>query len=579
MANAPEYAKQSFATMHAQTEFEYEREVGGCSWHGVRKNKGMSLMAGGSFDQVREGFSSKKSLSPIQLFAAGMIALLAFGLRLSFIGFPTDRNADEPLVAKLAKKAADTGRFTANWAGVMTGFYWDRQTYQFSPHTLLEELFHWSLYHTTGWPQSDDEHIYCARGISCAWGALGVFFVFLATWKAFQSLPAAYLAGAVLALSPLNVEDSMFARVDAFVCFLVILCFHLVSMAMERSGTLFQTTVHEVPPTWRPGPWTVAAALVGGIAIAAKYNAAPVLILVLWMPLASWWRGLVSRWTACLQAIAIVAVTCAGFIVATPELVANARPLIDGMQFELSHYREGHIPFQALSWRDNNLFYWTWYLSRLGFGLLPLIAAVLFMVNFKKSLSLASGVLASYLVVAGVMTILPRVRFERNLEVILGPLAMASALGFMIFHNHLIGSQRPRAFALTAICLVLFFAQPVRTLFDMRELLRPESRITRVLDLGVWKPGSCYYGDMMSIPNPKARDFKNVFLADYNDSFSASNRQRWLTLLGVEHEAQVWHSNWSKHGYPFSSLDLMFGPARLYLIQRRDQWTGDRGRR
>src|SRR5207248_2210211 len=156
------------------------------------KNKGMSVLQERGLHPAREQQSAKKSLSLMQLFAAGLIALLALGLRLSFIQFPTDRNSDEPLVAALAKNAADTGRFTANWAGVMKGFYWDRPTYQFSPHTLLEELFHWVLYHATGWPRSNDEHIYCARGVSCGWGALAVFFVFLATRKAFGSLPTAY---------------------------------------------------------------------------------------------------------------------------------------------------------------------------------------------------------------------------------------------------------------------------------------------------------------------------------------------------------------------------------------------------
>src|SRR5262249_23851226 len=158
-------------------------------------------------------------------------------------------------------------------------------------------------------------------------------------------------------------------------------------------------TVENAPEaTWRPGPWTVAAALVAGVAIAAKYNAAPVLMLVLWIPLAAWWRGRISGQTACLQAIAIFVITGGGFVIATPELIVDAQPLVDGMRFEVGHYRHGHPPFQAHSWRDNNLFYWTWYLSRLGFGLLPLMAVVLFLANFKKSRSLASPVLASYLV-------------------------------------------------------------------------------------------------------------------------------------------------------------------------------------
>jgi hypothetical protein len=536
----------------------------------------MSLLADKKPELVPKGLSAKKSLSLFELFAAALIALVAFGLRLSFIGFPTARNPDEPLVATLAENAAERGQFTANWAGAMQGtihhsasFYWNRPTYQFSPYTLLEEGLHWALYHATGWPGTPDQHIYCARAVSCAWGALGVFFTFLATWKAFASLPTAFLAEGILALTPLNIEDSMFARVDAFVCFLVIVCFYFVALAMKKSGTLFWTTTQRrTPAPWRPGPWGVAASLVAGIAIAAKYNVAPILMLVLWIPLAGWWLGAIRGRAACVQSLAVVVIAAAGFVIATPELIINPQPLVDGMRFELGHYREGHIPFQALGWRDNNLFYWTWYLSRLGFGLLPFLAVGLFFLNLNKSSSLTSLVLASYLIVAGILTVLPRVRFERNCEVILGPLSIAAALGFISFHGQLVSRHR-QPLALTVICLIIFFAQQVRTILDIRELLRPESRITRVLEVGRWNPATCYYGDMMSLFNPKACDFANVFLADYNDSFSASNRQRWFDRLGVEHATHVYHSTWSKHGYPFSSLDVVFGPARLYHIHRK----------
>src|SRR5262249_11307044 len=106
------------------------------------------------------------------------------------------------------------------------------------------------------------------------------------------------------------------------------------------------------------------------------------------------------------------------------------------------------------------------------------------------------------------------------------------------------------------------------------QLVRPESRIWWVVQLPLWKQTSSYYKDMMAIPEPNARNFANVFLGDYNDPFSASNRPRWFELLGVEHETTVWHSRWSEHGYPFSSLDVNFGPARLYLIRRKSQAAG-----
>jgi hypothetical protein len=87
---------------------------------------------------------------------------------------------------------------------------------------------------------------------------------------------------------------------------------------------------------------------------------------------------------------------------------------------------------------------------------------------------------------------------------------------------------------------------------------------------------------MMGGPSPQARDRANVLLGDFNDRFSAANRQRWFEYLGVEHETKVWHSKWSEHGYPFSSLDVNFGPSRLYLIQhpvaKKDNREGRKGK-
>jgi hypothetical protein len=525
--------------------------------------------------------------------AAGAIAVSSFSLRLAFTNCPTGRHADEPLIANLAMRAAETGRLTANWQDVQRGFFWDRPTYQFSPYTLTVEGIHWVLCNSIGWPRLRDQHILCARVISCFWSALAVFVTFLVTRLAFRSLPAAFLAQAVLALCPLSVEDGMFARVDTFVCFLVVACYYLATVAMRRGGLLvpfqaqsfnaavpslpmqrFGASVPSPPASGGEGrlrgaaSWSIAAALVAGVAIAAKYNAAPVVIFILWIPLARWLDRRISfgRFTA--ETIALLSITVAGLVLATPEVFVDPRPLIDGIRFELLHYSHDHIPYQAYGWRDNNLFYWTWYLARLGFGLLPLLAFALFMFKFR-SRGRPGSVLASFLSVALVLAMLSRVRFERNLEILLGPMAVAAALGFLILVERL-PAFVPGRILVAAILLMFFFVQQARVLVDLHRAIDPQSwPWSKALKLDLQGP-SCYC-ELLSRPrdNPESRGYPQVFLADFNDPFSAAYLPRWRKYLGTDCTVLVFSSDWAMHGYPFSTLDMVLGPTRLYCFRRK----------
>jgi hypothetical protein len=426
---------------------------------------------------------------------------------------------------------------------------------------------------------------------------------FLVTRQASGSLTAAFLAESVLAVCPLSIEDSMFARVDTFVCFLVIACYCLSMLAMTRGGLLGQTrggtaTFSRALPTSRdfeeptkqsaPAetvsvPFSpdaaksyqsilcqAAAALVAGVAIAAKYNAAPVVIFVLWIPLGKWLDKPISLRRFLAEASGLLLIVTAGLVLATPEVFVDPRPFLDGIRFELAHYSHDHVPYQAYGWKDNNLFYWTAFLARLGFGLLPLLAFALFM--FKSRAWQRSGsVLASFLLVAFFLAVLPRVRFERNLEILLGPLAVAAALGFLIFLQQLPLPKVPWRYALlTGSLLTFFFAQQARTLADLHRATQPDSWTwTMALELDLHVP-SCYC-ELRARPrdNPQSRAYPQVFLADFNDPFSAANLPRWRKYLGSDCSVMVFSSDWAKHGYPFSTLDMVLGPTRLYCIRRQ----------
>jgi hypothetical protein len=510
------------------------------------------------------------------LLAAALIALSAFALRLAFTNCPTRRHADEPLIANLAMRAAETGRFTANWVDVQRGFFWDRPTYQFSPYSLVVEGIHWALCNSIGWPRLRDQHIACARVFSCVCASLAVFMTFFVARRAFHSLAAAFLAESVMAICPLSIEDGMFARVDTFVGFLVIACCFLAMLAMQKGDLLAEPmTTHPAnsirkATNYQAAWWQLAAALVAGVAIAAKYNAAPVIIFVLWIPLGRWLDRRISICRLLAEASGLLLVTALGLVLATPEVFVDPRPLFDGIRFELAHYSHDHVPYQAYGWRDNNLFYWTWYLARLGFGLVPLLAFSLFMFK-SRTMGRAGSVLASFLSVALLLAILPRVRFERNLEILLAPMAVAAALGFLIFLEQLPPTKVGWRYALVVgPLLVFFFIQQTRTLTDLHRATRPDSwPWSKALELDLQGP-SCYC-ELLSKPrdNPGSRAYPQVFLADFNDPFSAANLPRWRRFLGSDSSVIVFSSDWSKHGYPFSTLDMVLGPTRLYCIRRK----------
>ena len=46
-------------------------------------------------------------------------------------------------------------------------------------------------------------------------------------------------------------------------------------------------------------------------------------------------------------------------------------------------------------------------------------------------------------------------------------------------------------------------------------------------------------------------------------SYMEVARIEWLRRRGVQ------YSDWATHGYPFSTLDMVLGPTRLYCIRRK----------
>ncbi len=478
------------------------------------------------------------------------IALAAFVLRLSLFHFPIRAHNDEAIIATLTERSVDQGILTANWAG-FDAQWWSRPTYQFSPYTLLQSVIAKLAYWLTASPLGFGGYVLLARFSSCCWGSLAVLLVFFLGRTCFS--PEASLCGeATLATCFLQVQDSIYARVDSFLGCLVLLSLILAFQAAKRPGCY---------------SWLLATSLSMGVTIAAKYNAFPVLVMIPFI-LFRWIRtGAISRGRVVLLTIASLFAVGIGFVAATPELLWKPVPLIAGLKFEINHYSNGQIPHQAHGWEDNNLFYWTSYLVWLGFGLLPLLFALFFIVRIAVLRRWEDLMLGTFLAVAMVSFLATKIRFERNLEICMGPLALVAGVAawdLLCWMNRKENLVMARFLCVTFV--ILWFFQPLRVLYHFRETvdyrLKWEAQLSSIL-----KPVPTLFTPLITqSPESVVKGYDQVVLMGYRDPFSAEGEVRWKRFFGCA-PAFVLESPWSKHGYPFSTVDLYHGPALIFVFQ------------
>lgn len=479
------------------------------------------------------------------------IAGLALWLRLSLIDFPTNVHQDEPIVARLALRNAAEGRWrdvSVSWDS-LRDWKWARPTYQFSPYTLLASAAV-KLATAVRGPLALDDAIRLIRGLSALFGAAAGIFVFRLAAGLGASPMAAALAQGLLALSPLAVQDSIYARVDALAGLLVAagLWWSLVALREGRRAPL------------------AAAGGLAGLALAAKYNAFVPLLAALLAGLA-WRRG--DRAAVRLRRVGLVLVSAAaGFLLGTPELLRDSAPFFEGLGYEWSHYASGHIPHEAFSAADANWVYWPTYFFWIGLGGAALLGALVALAGVGEDDLRADVWWRGLLLVAVAGAALPRVRFERNWEPALGLLCVAAALGWA----RLAGAIVPRLVrggatrrAVVAAAFALPVLQPAVVTARFATALRPDSSPWLALKRGeaLDVVGMAFAFNRPEVNWP-GRAF-DVAVVDFGDPFSADGRPRWAAYAEAC-PSRVYESSWARFAYPFSTIDVYHGPRRLLFF-------------
>jgi hypothetical protein len=121
--------------------------------------------------------------------------------------------------------------------------------------------------------------------------------------------------------------------------------------------------------------------------------------------------------------------------------------------------------------------------------------------------------------------------------------------------------------------VTLWFFQPLQVLYHFRETPDYPRQVKAQLRRLFLKPIRTVYFPAVRIysikqpPESVVMGYDQVILVDYGDPFSAEAVVRWRRIIGRD-PSFVLKSPWSRHGYPFSTVDVYHGPPGIYVFQR-----------
>ncbi|MDI6892275.1 MAG: glycosyltransferase family 39 protein [Actinomycetota bacterium] len=241
------------------------------------------------------------------------------------------------------------------------------------------------------------------RLVTALLGTFTVYVVYLIGRKMFDR-ETGLLAALFLALYFLHVKDSHYLTVDVPATFFVALSFFFSYLVLEKNETKHY----------------ILAGLIAGLAAATKYNA---ILVVIPLALAYVFRSLRDGvfggkvWLGFFFA-------ALGFFIGCPYSVLDLPTFLDGVAFDIYHYRMGHEGFEG----SNNWLFYSRYLFREGVGptLFPLTCGGV-LLSFAKRRE-KDWLLLSFPLIYFVLLSTQKVNFVRNLLPILPFLAIFGAI-------------------------------------------------------------------------------------------------------------------------------------------------------
>lgn len=262
--------------------------------------------------------------------AAAAVAALGIGLRFAYVGGPYTQ-PDEPIAPWVVSRVLTSHELDTNWAHTPIQGDFGGAQYNFSSYYLTLSLLQGirQIARPRAAAEGIEARIVFFRACSAGFGAAALALAMFAAYR-IQGWSLALASGLWVAVNPLLVQDSHYARPEAF---LTLSALVLVWMCLSRGP--------------RPGWWPLAAGLVYGFLVACKVT----LLLWPWLPLAAcfgdlgeWAR---TAWGARLARLGLAAAgAVAGFLAGVPHAAVDIGGYLAGLHFLSARY--GH-PFLHVS--------------------------------------------------------------------------------------------------------------------------------------------------------------------------------------------------------------------------------------
>jgi hypothetical protein len=322
------------------------------------------------------------------------------------------------------------------------------------------------------------------RGESVVWSSMLAVATALLVGLLRHSLRVAFAAALLVIASPEVLRNSYIIGVDTLMALLCLAttCYGCWLLGSKSSNLRL-----------------AVCAFLAGAACAAKYNAAPIVVV----PLGVWWlrqRSFKGLLIAC-------SVPLVGFLALAPYSLIEWREFMAGVSYERWHYGvAGHVGHTSEPGWPQALLYLRWMLSDgvgVGASVLALLGGVWLSVYNREAFLLITSFPALY----ALLMISQRAHFTRNMVVIVPYLAVLAGVGLAAL-NRLISSRGMQHLALAAVSFVAIWPIAVRS-----------------------------YG--LSVEALRADESRRQLLGWINDKTSSSDRERFTGDIAISGALQM----------------------------------------
>ena len=253
--------------------------------------------------------------------AAGILSV-GCGLRFAYLSGPYAQ-PDEPIAPYVVSRVLTSPYLDTNWAHTPIGREFGEAQYNFSSYYLTLGLLERIRAMAGAHPVDGNINamIVFYRACSAGFGTLGLALAMLLAFR-IQGWKLALGAGLWIAINPLLVQDSHYARPEAF-------------LTLTTLGLLWTCRTRGLSPGWR----SLLAGALFGFLVACKVT----LLLWFWLPLMACFVD-AGEWARCapgmrLARAALVAAGAAGgFAAGAPRAIADPGGYLAGLRYLRNEY-------------------------------------------------------------------------------------------------------------------------------------------------------------------------------------------------------------------------------------------------